>query len=142
MRSQLACWVKLSHFRRCTFGNFLGSVIRGSNFLEIQKIITIIEINMLVFMTLLVFSLHCNTRAQKKQGPLHSNIFTCRVAARSSRTVGRKKKRELGIFGHWNVCLLCLLVCFYLILNFLWKVSQFFKSSIKFLNIWNFVPNF
>ena len=65
------------------------------------------------------------------------NFFTCREAARSSRTVGRKekKRRDLWIFGHWNFCLWCLLVCFYLILNFYEKYHNFFLFSIEFFNM-------
>ena len=64
-------------------------------------------------------------------------FFTCREAARSSRTVGRKKIKESYGFLviETSVYVLCILVCFYLNLNFYVKHHNFFKFSIEFFNI-------
>ena len=70
----------------------------------------------------------------------YCNIYLGFYLPRSAKVMQNcgSKKRELWIFGHWKFCLLCLLVCFYLVLNFyekFYEKSQFFKFSIEFLNI-------
>ena len=45
-------------------------------------------------------------RVSRRWPPEKSMIFTCREAARSSRTVGRKKKKKKRLMDFWSLKLL------------------------------------
>ena len=61
-------------------------------------------------------------------------VFTCREAAWSSRTVGRKRRTELWIFGLFGL-ILALFFGIFMPYELSWKMSQFLTLSIQFLKI-------